>query len=123
MHEMPFSTARSGRLGSLTMFNGALSNRWPLSSINKYGVDWNTLRNSNKLMLTPPVAVNLSLTLQAVQGGVISPSGELFYVVCGFYDKTGYKLEGKQKLECAMTIKGGKVVYDLNGIANPIYVK
>jgi dihydroorotase len=39
----------------------------------------------------------------------------------GFYDKTGYKLEGKQKFECEMTIKGGKIVYDLNGIANPIY--
>ena len=38
----------------------------------------------------------------------------------GFYDKTGYKMTGKQKFECEMTIKGGKVVYDLNGIANPI---
>jgi dihydroorotase len=41
----------------------------------------------------------------------------------GFYDKTGYKVEGKQKFECEMTIKGGRIVYDLNGIANPIYVK
>ncbi|CAN5824005.1 amidohydrolase/deacetylase family metallohydrolase [soil metagenome] len=41
----------------------------------------------------------------------------------GFYDKTGYKVEGKQKLECEMTIKGGKIVYDLNGIADPIYPK
>jgi dihydroorotase len=41
----------------------------------------------------------------------------------GFYDKTGYKVEGKQKFECEMTIKGGKIVYDLNGIADPIYVK
>jgi dihydroorotase len=41
----------------------------------------------------------------------------------GFYDKTGYKVDGKQKFECEMTIRGGKVVYDLNGIANPIYVK
>ena len=41
----------------------------------------------------------------------------------GFYDKTGYKLEGKQKFECEMTIKGGKIVYDLNGIAAPIVVK
>lgn len=41
----------------------------------------------------------------------------------GFYDKTGYKVEGKQKFECEMTIKGGKIVYDLNGIANPVYVK
>ena len=40
----------------------------------------------------------------------------------GFYDKTGYKLEGKQKFECEMTIKAGKIVYDLNGIANPIVV-
>jgi dihydroorotase len=41
----------------------------------------------------------------------------------GFYDKTGFKINGKQKFECEMTIKGGKIVYDLNGIANPIVVK
>lgn len=41
----------------------------------------------------------------------------------GFYDKTGYKVTGKEKLECEMTIREGKIVYDLNGIANPIYVK
>ena len=40
----------------------------------------------------------------------------------GFYDKTGFKVTGKQKLECEMTIKDGKIVYDLNGIANPIVV-
>jgi len=39
----------------------------------------------------------------------------------GFYDKTGYKLEGKQRFECEMTIRAGGIVYDLNGIANPIY--
>ncbi|MCP9770488.1 amidohydrolase/deacetylase family metallohydrolase [Lacihabitans sp. LS3-19] len=41
----------------------------------------------------------------------------------GFYDKTGFKVTGKQKFECEMTIKGGRIVYDLNGIANPIYKK
>ena len=41
----------------------------------------------------------------------------------GFYDKTGYKINGKQKFECEMTIKDGKIVYDLNGIASPIYLK
>lgn len=41
----------------------------------------------------------------------------------GFYDKTGYKISGKQKFECEMTIKGGTIVYDLNGITNPIVVK
>ncbi|GAB3321131.1 amidohydrolase/deacetylase family metallohydrolase [Larkinella ripae] len=40
----------------------------------------------------------------------------------GFYDKTGYRMEGKKKFECEMTIKGGKIVYDLNGIANPLVV-
>jgi dihydroorotase len=40
----------------------------------------------------------------------------------GFYDKTGYKVEGKEKLECEMTVMGGKIVYDLNGIAKPIYL-
>ena len=41
----------------------------------------------------------------------------------GFYDKTGYKMEGKKRFECEMTIKGGRIVYYLNGIADPIYVK
>jgi dihydroorotase len=40
----------------------------------------------------------------------------------GFYDKTGYKMEGKKKFECEMTIKGGRIVYDMNGIANPVVV-
>lgn len=39
----------------------------------------------------------------------------------GFYDHTGYKVEGARRLECAMTIRNGKIVYDLNGIAMPIY--
>ncbi|WP_080057462.1 amidohydrolase/deacetylase family metallohydrolase [Spirosoma aerolatum] len=38
----------------------------------------------------------------------------------GLYDKTGYKLMAKQKFECEMTIKGGKIVYDLNGIVSPM---
>ncbi|CAG5068207.1 Deacetylase [Dyadobacter sp. CECT 9623] len=41
----------------------------------------------------------------------------------GFYDKTGYKMEGKEKLECELTVMGGKIVYDLNGITKPIYLK
>ncbi|OQP61292.1 dihydroorotase [Niastella vici] len=38
----------------------------------------------------------------------------------GFFDYTGYKVEGTQKLECEMTIKDGKIVYDLNGLATPL---
>ena len=41
----------------------------------------------------------------------------------GYFDYTGYKIEGNKKLECEMTIMGGKIVYDLNGIANPVVVR
>lgn len=41
----------------------------------------------------------------------------------GFYDYKGYKLEGTNKLECEMTIRDGKIVYDLNGIAKPVFIK
>jgi len=40
----------------------------------------------------------------------------------GLFDYTGYKLESDKKLECEMTIRAGRIVYDLNGIANPIFV-
>jgi len=35
----------------------------------------------------------------------------------GFRDVAGNRQQGKQKFECEMTIKGGRVVYDLNAIA------
>lgn len=38
----------------------------------------------------------------------------------GFYDYTGYRVESNQKFECEMTIRDGKIVYDLNGIARPL---
>ena len=38
----------------------------------------------------------------------------------GFFDYTGYKIEADRKLECEMTIRAGKIVFDLNGIANPV---
>ncbi len=38
----------------------------------------------------------------------------------GLFDYTGYKIETDKKLECEMTIRAGRIVYDLNGIANPI---
>jgi len=35
----------------------------------------------------------------------------------GFLDVSGIKLMGKQKLEAELTIRAGKIVWDLNGIA------
>lgn len=36
----------------------------------------------------------------------------------GFLDAANTKLEGTKKLECEVTIRAGKVVYDLNGMAS-----
>jgi len=38
----------------------------------------------------------------------------------GYFDYVGYKIEGNKKLECEVTIRGGKIVYDLNGLASPV---
>ena len=37
----------------------------------------------------------------------------------GYVDSFGGRLRGKQKLTCEMTLRDGKVVYDLNGLARP----
>jgi dihydroorotase len=34
----------------------------------------------------------------------------------GFVDYTGFKMEASKKLECELTMRAGKIVYDLNGI-------
>ncbi|HEY4323796.1 MAG TPA: amidohydrolase/deacetylase family metallohydrolase [Mucilaginibacter sp.] len=39
----------------------------------------------------------------------------------GFFDYTGYKMEASKKFECELTIRAGKIVYDLNGIVTPVY--
>ena len=38
----------------------------------------------------------------------------------GLFDTRGAKMETDKKLECEMTIRAGRIVYDLNGIATPI---
>ncbi|HQS04166.1 MAG TPA: hypothetical protein PLT16_00840 [Daejeonella sp.] len=32
----------------------------------------------------------------------------------------GERLEGKHRFECEVTVKGGRVFYDLNGLTNPL---
>ena len=41
----------------------------------------------------------------------------------GFIDVQGGKLLGDQKLECELTVKGGQVVWDLNGISRPLWTE
>jgi dihydroorotase len=37
----------------------------------------------------------------------------------GFTDMYGARMDGNQKFNCEMTVKGGKIVYDLNGVSRP----
>ena len=39
----------------------------------------------------------------------------------GFVDSGGGRMDGDQKLECELTIKGGQVVWDLNGLSRPMW--
>ena len=38
----------------------------------------------------------------------------------GYFDKTGFKLNSNTRLECEMTIRAGKIIYNLNGISSPV---
>lgn len=37
----------------------------------------------------------------------------------GFIDSFGARLRGGQKLTCEMTMRDGKIVYELNGLSRP----
>ncbi len=39
----------------------------------------------------------------------------------GYVDSGGFAFQGTQKLQCELTIRDGKVVYDLNGISRPLW--
>jgi dihydroorotase len=41
----------------------------------------------------------------------------------GFIDSGGGKFSGDRKLECELTVKGGQVVWDLNGISRPLWTE
>jgi dihydroorotase len=41
----------------------------------------------------------------------------------GFMDVYGARLRGSQKLTCEMTLRDGKIVYELNGLSRPDWVK
>ena len=39
----------------------------------------------------------------------------------GFVDAGGFRMQGTQKLQCELTVREGKIVYDLNGISRPAW--
>lgn len=70
---------------------------------------------------------NPALVIQRETLGHLSPGAEADVAILnlregdfGFFDYTGFKVTGNRKLECEMTIRNGQIVYDLNGIADPV---
>ena len=50
---------------------------------------------------------------------IIISKGSLEGVYPGLIMANGARMEGKQRLECQMTVHNGKIVYDLNGVSRP----
>lgn len=70
---------------------------------------------------------NPALVIQREELGHLSPGAEADVAILkvregdfGFFDYTGHRVSGNQKFECEMTIRNGRIVYDLNGIAVPV---
>lgn len=73
---------------------------------------------------------NPAKTIQREELGHLSSGAEADIAILGlregdfgFFDYTGYKVRGRQKFECEMTIRAGRIVYDLNGLAEPMVVR
>ena len=71
-------------------------------------VSWGAAKSINKLSLG-----NLSIGSVADITILNLHEGDF-----GFIDTKNKKMKGSKKLECEMTIKGGEIVYDLNGLAS-----
>jgi dihydroorotase len=74
------------------------------------------------------VTVNPARVINRPELGNLSPGTEADVAVFnvrkgdfGFLDVRGTKLSGTQKLEAELTIRAGKVVWDLNGVAAPAW--
>jgi dihydroorotase len=70
---------------------------------------------------------NPALVIKRETMGHLSPGADADVAILnlregdfGFFDYTGFKVNGNRKLECEMTIRSGRIVYDLNGIADPV---
>lgn len=65
-------------------------------------------------------AVNVNDMVKIIRGPLIHREGKIVQVN---NNTEGYKIKSKHRLECEMTIRGGAVVYDLNGIIEPEVIK
>jgi dihydroorotase len=72
--------------------------------------------------------VNPARVINRPELGTLSPGAEADVAVLnlrkgdfGFLDVRGLKLKGNQKIEAELTIRAGKVVWDLHGMAAPLW--
>lgn len=73
---------------------------------------------------------NPAVVIKREELGHLSPGAEADVAILnmrqgdfGFFDYTGFRVKGDKKFECEMTIRNGRIVYDLNGIATPVVIR
>ena len=73
---------------------------------------------------------NPAVVIKREELGHLSPGAEADVAILnmrqgnfGFFDYTGFRVNGDKKFECEMTIRNGRIVYDLNGIATPVVIR
>lgn len=73
---------------------------------------------------------NPAVVIKREDLGHLSPGAEADVAILnmregnfGFFDYTGHRVTADRKFECEMTIRGGRIVYDLNGIATPVVIR
>ncbi|MDR2886444.1 MAG: amidohydrolase/deacetylase family metallohydrolase [Bacteroidales bacterium] len=100
--------------------NGAMKDQ--LTCMDKFlamGMDLKSVINASTWrpaqIIKRPELGHLSVGSEADIAILSLRSGEF-----GLFDYTGQKLDADKKIECQMTIRAGRIVYDLNGIATPV---
>lgn len=106
LHTGSMNSAMKGMLNIMSIF---LNMDMPLTEVIKAST-WNPARE-----IQHPELGHLSVGAVADIAVLNLRKGDF-----GFYDRVGNRLKGKQRLECELTIRNGKIVYDLNAIAEPV---
>ncbi|MDA8644085.1 amidohydrolase/deacetylase family metallohydrolase [Flavobacteriaceae bacterium] len=99
-----------GMKGLLNVMSKFLNFDMPLSEV-LAAVTWHPAQ-----VIQKPQLGNLSVGAEADVAILRVQKGDF-----GFVDTSKKKMKGTQKLICELTLREGNVVYDLNGLANPLW--
>jgi dihydroorotase len=106
--DLHVGSMNAGMKDMLNVMSKFLALGLPLSDVIRLST-WNPAREIKQETLG-----NLSVGAPADVAVLRLESGDF-----GFVDSFGGRLRGRQRLACELTLRDGKVVYDLNGLARP----